>query len=48
MDQTENNSSSHEDLHRLMHPNYRRMTDEEYRNSPKRRELEEHDRQRCL
>ena len=36
-----NGSSSREDLRRLMHPNDRRMSDVEYRNSPKRRELEQ-------
>jgi hypothetical protein len=30
-----------EALHRLMHPNYRRMTDTEYRNSPKRNQERE-------
>jgi len=41
MDQTENDSHSREVLQRLMRPNYKRMTDEEYRNSPKRRDLEQ-------
>jgi hypothetical protein len=41
MEQVKDDSSSREALHRLMHSNCRRMTDEEYRNSPKRWEQEQ-------
>jgi len=39
----ESDSSSREALRRIMHPNDRPMTDEEYKNSPKRGH--EHDTQ---
>ena len=41
MEQVKDDSSSREALHRVMHPNYRRMTEEEYRNSPKRNQERE-------